>query len=529
MILPALTYQPVTLPDAKLQAVHGADRPLCALVSALGSWLAGNRLLGAARGLDAGALERMFKSAFYSRLVPWHRACQLANAAVWRDSMPQDVCTLPIDGGRLGALTLSRYQVGAIRQLTTAGGLLGMSVGLGKTVTAVAAARHYLMHKLATDARCWIVAPLSALDAWKPYIGYLKTLFADVALISIDQAHKIVDLERAAGGVLIVDEIHQAGHTTARRTKSLFEARLAFDVCIGLTGTVSHSGIEAAMTMLDLALPGACPFATRWQSGEYFHCLVKKQLGGRSVTGLVKPVNEHKQKFLDWMARFCVVLTKHSSAVQADLLIPEQSLETVDMGISDETVDDCIVRIAMDLMAKNPKGELPHASAVMHAALAEGAAEKIDWLMENMDGTPVVLFAEYRATLAAARERLDAEKIPYVYVDGSVTGDERAKAVADFQAGAVDVFLGQIDAAGVAVNLFRSNVSVALDHTQRATSYAQALGRTCRRGQDRHCTHVDVIANPLQRICLERLRAAEDFHLDLARVRAALDSGRLAV
>jgi SNF2 family DNA or RNA helicase len=256
---------------------------------------------------------------------------------------------------------------------------------------------------------------------------------------------------------------------------------------------------------------------------------VKKDLGGRTVTGLARPVNEHKQKFLDWMARFCVVMTKHSEAVRADLIIPEQDLVVEDLGVSDETIDDCIVRLALAAAALDPDGKLPSAAAVMHLALAEGAAEKIGWLMDQMDGTPVVLFAEYHTTLSAIRAALDQAKISYVYVDGSVTGDQRVECVRMFQEGLVPVFVGQIDAAGAAVNLFRANVSVAIDHSQRATSYAQALGRTCRRGQDRRCTHIDLVANPLQRVCLERLRAAEDFHLDLARVRAALDARMVKV
>jgi SNF2 family DNA or RNA helicase len=207
--------------------------------------------------------------------------------------------------------------------------------------------------------------------------------------------------------------------------------------------------------------------------------------------------------------------------------IPEQHLEVIEFGDPDgESIDDCIVRIATSMIDPET-GELPHASAIIHAALREGNAEKTGWIIDNFDADePVVLLAEYHETLTLMRERLDADQIPYVYVDGGVVDGQRAHAVARFQAGEVPIFLAQIDAAGASIDLFRSHISIAIDHTQKANNYAQALGRTCRRGQVHECLHLDLVANCMQQLCVDRLRAADDFHTALSRVREVLDSLR---
>lgn len=528
MRLPALTYRiDDLLPGAALQAVHGADRGVCALTAAFASFARGNKLLGCAKGMTEDAIDRLFESSFRGEMIP------LSRARMWRSAVNETRLFVEApsrDGDGLadamGGLTPSLYQLAALPRLTIAGGMVAYDPGLGKTLITAIGARAYEVLSYAAPTRCWIIAPLNAMGAWTRYLPELRAIFPDVKVISIDSAHKLVGADRALGGVLIVDEAHNAGHMTARRTKALFQLRPAFDVCIGLTGTLLHVGVEAALTMLDLCIPGAGAFATRWRAGEYFHCLVKKDLGGRSVVKLERPTGPHAQAFLEHMSRYAVVLTQQSEEVRAEAGIPNQHLHTIDMGgAEDEDIDDCIVRLVHQLLEGQPaNAPLPHASAVVHAALAEGAEEKWNWILDQIDDPAegLVLFAEYHTTLDLIEEKLKAGNISYVRVDGSVTGKAREDARERFQAGAVSIFLGQIEAAGESIDLYRGCISVALDHTQKAFKYSQALKRTCRRGQTRECHHFDLIVNPVQAKCLRRLRAGQDFHDDLADYQAAL-------
>lgn len=514
---PALTYR-LPFKDCRPQAVHGAERPGACMLAAFASYLREEPITGAGRALSRDQLLRVFQSAAATIGVPWermHRWCGGINGSM----------VGPVSMESIIGLKPSRYQALAAGKLTTAGGILAMGVGLGKTLTTMVAVRELSDSDPSLRRRCWIVAPLSALPAWKPYLEWLRSLYEDVQLVSVDSAHKLKGADRSAGGVLIVDEAHYAGHHDARRTKALHAIRLAFDACICLTGTLLHSGIEAAMNVLDLAIPGSTGFSTKWTAGEYFGCIEKFALStGRTVAKVVKPAGAERQKFLDYVARYVIALDKHSPEVANDITIPEQHLFSIDLDGADDDSEtaavDCLVRLARAHLDAGE--ELPHASMLAHEALGEGVSEKLDWLLDRLaddaEHESVAVFAEYHDTLDAAERRLTEAGVSYVRVDGSVTGPAREAAVAAFQAGTVRVFLGQIDATGLSINLFRAHVSVALDPTQRAPNYAQMLGRTCRRGQAYECHHYDLAANPVQRICISRLRAGESFNTALARI-----------
>lgn len=514
---PAFTYPAFTLPaPTPTQAIHGADKPVFAMVTALAAVCAAHPLGGAARNL---APQQQF-TALLSSLR--EHGITDDQADLWSDGIAcarraRAPCPAVIAG-----MTLSQYQRSAVDRLGPAGGILNMAIGLGKTATASAAAIAYTSSSGVRRASCWIVCPLTAFDAWNPYLPALREAFDEVRVLSIDSAHKFVGRHND-GGVLIIDEAHHAGHIDARRTKALFTLRLSFDVGLMLTGTLLHGGVSKALNVLSLAIPGASPFATKWSAGEYFHCLARKQIGQRKVVSLEKPSADNQLKLFALLSQYTVAMTKHTEEVRAELTIPEQILHTVTVGQrGDESIDDCIVRLATAELVRT--GELPHASAIAHLAMREGAYDKLCWLYAQMadDDTPVAVFAQYRDSLDAIEGWLKDCDITHGRVDGDVVGEDRAKIVGQFQMGHLRVFLGQMEAAGLSINLFRTSISVAFDFTQRPEAYAQMLGRTCRRGQLTECNHFDLVANPIQALQLSRLRAGEAFHLGLVNFQAAL-------
>ncbi len=503
LTLPAFSY-PADLPGAPMQCIGNADRPVCAATAALAALLRGATLGGAAKKLREEQVHNSLYDGLKGRGVPPARALLWAKAVNGLRIGP-----MPVQD--LAGKTLSQYQCTSAGMLSRAGGVLALGVGLGKTLTALLAAKWAATCADGASSRLWIICPLSAMfDAWEPYREWAEVYFAEVKIISMDSAHKLMGADKRLGGVVIFDEAHLVGRMTARRTKAAHEIRTAFDFGLCLTGTLLHGGVEKAMTVLDLAVPGAAQFATKWRAGEYFGCLEKNHFG----CGLGQPTGKHAKAFHNYLARFVVSLTKDDPQVKNELTIPEQQLHDVVMGgAENEALDDCLIRIAKAQMQANP-GVIPEAAATMHAALAEGAEAKLAWVLEQMDDPTigVAVFAEYHTTLDLARKTLEDNGISFAYVDGSITGEARAEECRKFQAGEVQVFLGQIDASGTAVNLYRGFVSVTLDLTMKATNYAQMLGRTCRRGQTHECHHFDVVANALQLLCLRRLRAAEDFH-----------------
>ena len=359
---PAITYPLSLIPDGPRCSTTGADRPACAAVAALAASHRGDKLMGAARGLDPVALNDCLRRAVTHHGIDYDRAVQ------WADGINGHTlravgfpAVAPING-----LTPSAYQVDAVRQMTVAGGVLNLGVGLGKTLTTAYAAHVYRHAALAAGTRCWIVAPLIAHGAWKAYLPFLKAMYRDVQVLSIDSVHKLVGAA-PAGGLLIVDEAHYAGVMAARRTKAMHTLRLGFDVCLCLTGTLLHGGVEKALGVLDLAIPGSAGFSSRWKAGEYFNVLVRKRIGQRTVTELAKPTGRKREKFLQFISKYTVALTKESPQVRAEVQIPGQNLHTIEIGDVHASLDKLVADTAVRMFEET--GEMPHAQAVAHALL----------------------------------------------------------------------------------------------------------------------------------------------------------------
>ena len=500
MSLPISYYIP-DMPEAGPQAVSNADRPLCALMSAV--YAARN----GARVKQAGAPVGWVDLIGYAK----DKNVPLDRASLWYAGLEGETLSVDRVWREIGGVTLSPYQEETIARITAAGGVLNLGCGLGKTVTAIAAVMNAQEHDAVSDRRVWIVCPLNAVAAWRPYESFLHSVgVKEVQIISMDSLHKCPASN--IGGCIIFDECHLLGEPTARRTKAAHAVRPMFDFALCLTGTLLHGGVHKALSVLDLAIPGGALFASKWRAGEYFKCLVRKKIGARTVTSLERPTGQNKERFMEYLSRLTVCMTKDSPAVRSDITIPEQTLQTIEIGDCSRDLTDLAVEYIQRALEKDPS-KMVHAMEVAQALCQEGVSAKVDWLLDQIDAPDqgIVVFCQYTESLDYVEKALADEGISCVRVDGSVTGKKREQAIAAFQGGEVQVFLGQITAAGISANLQRAYVSVAIDHTWRAADYAQALARTCRRGQNSECYHFDLVSNKLQKRVVERLRMVMDF------------------
>lgn len=506
---------------AKLQAVHTADRKLGAAVTAYASYLHTGRLYGTLAGADHARV-----AAWLSDVCLTH-SVDPRNFVLWAHAL--DGCLFGAYGmlhvvhgiGPGGSdITLDPYQVRTIQNLLCAGGFIGAFMGAGKTAMGVSAAvghienarQEYAMHDLPSPpGRCWIFCSLNAMPAWEVADRCeLGKYFAEVKILSIDSAHKYTSI--SAGDVMIVDEAHRAGNRTTRCTKSLHTIRSRFAFGIGLSGTVTHAGVEKCLSLKDLAVPGLAIFAKTWTAGETFKCLVKKKIGPRTVTALEKPTTE-REAFNQWLAFGVQLLSPDSKEVQSAFKLPGQELHEVTLNDPWPPLEEDVARVANAVFEET--GEFPHAQAVAHYLARDGLEKKLDWLAGELADlsteAQIVVFANYRDSLDGAQALLDTLSLSYVRVDGDVTGLDRSACQERFRSGEAQVFLGQIHAASESMNLQCANISITLDVSWSCIDYSQALARTHRRGQAAPCIHIDLVHNRLQARILDRLREGQDF------------------
>ena len=93
------------------------------------------------------------------------------------------------------------------------------------------------------------------------------------------------------------------------------------------------------------------------------------------------------------------------------------------------------------------------------------------------------MFNQFTGFLGKVRDRLEAECIPYCYLDGSTR--DRAGVVRRFKDSAAPVFLISLKAGGFGLNLAEADYCFLLDPWWNPATEAQAVDRTHRIGQTR--------------------------------------------
>lgn len=97
---------------------------------------------------------------------------------------------------------------------------------------------------------------------------------------------------------------------------------------------------------------------------------------------------------------------------------------------------------------------------------------------------PIVVFAYHRSVMELLREEFPES----AYIIGGMKAEARNDQVDLFQEGKVNVFLGNIDAAGEAITLTRASLLVFAEWDWRGTAMIQARKRIHRISQDQPCT-----------------------------------------
>jgi superfamily II DNA or RNA helicase len=129
-----------------------------------------------------------------------------------------------------------------------------------------------------------------------------------------------------------------------------------------------------------------------------------------------------------------------------------------------------------------------HPGLIDKSRVGEGSA-KIDTLLARLDevheeGHKALVFSQFTSLLAIVRQKLDAQKIPYEYLDGK-TRDREAR-VNRFQTDPeCKLFLVSLKAGGLGLNLTAAEYVFLLDPWWNPAVEAQAIDRAHRIGQTR--------------------------------------------
>lgn len=302
---------------------------------------------------------------------------------------------------------------------------------------------------------------------------------------------------------LILDESHEAKAPASKRTQAVY-GHLAprADRVWCLSGTPSANSNADLWTML----AGLEPERLRadaergWTDVAAYddfmarYCVTRRKVvGGQWITYPIAGRNEDELR--DRLAGFWLRRQQSDVGIRAPLYSTWVLHADKVSAIATAVLDDPRSRAVLEALEVGaplaPEDEL-HLGTLRRVTGELKAPAVVEAVAEELDGglDRIVLMAWHKNVLRALREGL--ARYGVASIDGGTPPHDRAPQVARFQRGDARVFVGQILAAGEAIDLSAAHVLAFVEPTFVPKEMKQAALRICNHAQTRQ---------PLVRVC----------------------------
>ena len=235
---------------------------------------------------------------------------------------------------------------------------------------------------------------------------------------------------------------------------------------------------------------------------------------------------EYKGSYGEFEKRYCILNMYHKPASYINVkelqnIINEHSyrIKKVDCLDLPDKLPDEIIRVELkekalykrlatesalleyEILAENPLSrmiklrQLASGHIKTKDGLIEVKNEKIEILKELIEGyedeKKIVIFAEFKYSIAKISDLLKKQKIKYVVLDG----DQKDKTVwRKFQTDAsIKVIVCQYQTASAGIDLFASDTIVYYEPTLRSNTLEQSRDRIHRTGQKNKCSYIHLL------------------------------------
>lgn len=424
---------------------------------------------------------------------------------------------------------------GALDAKTPGGGFGELfEMGCGKTLTTIAVAG--ALYNLGKIDRVLVVAPTSVCSVWPHDLNQFATfpwearvLLGDkkkrlkalnelenwpfkalrIAVINYESTHREGIFEALAAykpDLIVCDESQRIKNPSAAQSKALHKLGDAAPFRMILSGTpVQNNAVDlySQYRFLDPAVYGAnfYAFKNRYciMGGYGQHQIV----GYRNMDELVE--KEHsvayrvtKEECLDLPQQ--TFINRYVQFTDAEQAIYEQlrkssflELETGE-NVTATTILTMYLRL-MQLTGGFLTADESTRPKQVNTAKLDALADIVDDYVVDA-GKKLVIFARFRAEIAAIENLLRLRKIQYDSIYGDVPMEERGKIVEDFQTNPdTKVFVAQIQTAGLGITLHAASTAVFYSYDYNYANYAQALARIHRIGQRLPVTYIHLVVD----------------------------------
>lgn len=329
----------------------------------------------------------------------------------------------------------------------------------------------------------------------------LHSNLAPYGSISLTEAEKKPkDLNEIDWDVVVADEGHRAKDPKSKQTRALWAVSKNARYRFAATGTPIESHPGELWSLMHFVSPENFPRKTKYIE-RYCHQEFNP-FGGMDIRGLRADTAEEFHRIVDPL-----ILRRPK-----DVILPQlpPKVETVRYIPFSGKQEKAYRQMQTQMIAELANGDLAVALnplqqfirltqfASAYAEMEDGKVElqlpsnKVDAFMEILEeasGEPVVGFAESKQLIVLTGIQLEKAGIPFGYITGDTTPDQRAVAMRDFQEGRLRVMLCT-SAGAEGITLHASRILVFLQRFWSSIKNSQAADRIHRIGQERG---VDII------------------------------------
>ena len=332
---------------------------------------------------------------------------------------------------------------------------------------------------------------------WEMLKSYSRTAgFGSIALTAEEKRPK--EIQELGLKSVILDEVHRGKDPSAKRTRTAWAVAEDATFRIGATGTPIQDTPEDMYSPLHMLFPDEYPTKTPYV--ERYLDIDWNEWGGREIKGL-HPT--HGAEFLANLDTISRRLTKKMVLPWLPDKVYEVRWVTLPHTLR-KAYNDMEKKLIAELEGSTMVAENNLVRAGRLTQLANSAGDmdadgkyrmhapspKVDAFMEDaadgdFDGEQVVVFSASRELLDVLEVAMTKKKMTYVAITGSVTGDDRQKAMDAFQAGEVQFCL-LTKAGGEGITLTAASTMVRLMRDWSKIVHDQVEDRTHRIGSERH-------------------------------------------
>lgn len=386
---------------------------------------------------------------------------------------------------------------------------LFMEQGTGKTLPALFRILDLLRSGSIEEAL--VVAPKSALGAWERdmelFDSFNRNMLHDgITLINYDKIWRGGDKSpyNKKYGCIVLDEAHLIKNRTSQRSKFLLKLACMAEYRYLLTGSPIGNGqlenIYSLYCFLDPYLERGRVYSRIFGSYQNFvdrYCILNmyhKPSSYIHVKELQEIINEHSYR------------VKKVDCLDLPDKLPDEivKVDLVEKKLYKKLATESAI-LEYEILAENPlsrlvklrqlaSGYLTYKEAGVDKLL-ELKSEKLSVLEEILEGYPddkkVVIFAEFKYSIAKISELLRKMKIRFVTLDG----DQKDKTIwRQFQADKrIRVIVCQYQTANAGIDLFASDTIIYYEPTLRSITLEQSRDRIHRSGQKEKCSYIHLI------------------------------------